>query len=190
VSFGGTAGEGSEVLAAAVAGLALGLLPYSAFLLLARGSYALGDSRTPGLVSVAGALVGVAVMVAGSLTASGTALVFVLGLGHTAAYLLGVAVLGVGLARRTGTSLRPAALGRVLAVGATVGLAVWAASGALLGDDPSRLADAAVVAGLGLAGAGAVLVAYRLLGVPAALSTRTPVPAPTGASGATPEVVA
>jgi putative peptidoglycan lipid II flippase len=190
VSFGETAGEGSEVLAAAVAGLALGLLPYGAFLLLARGSYALGDSRTPGLVSVAGALVGVAVMVAGSLTASGTALVFVLGLGHTAAYLLGVAVLGVGLARRTGTSLRPAALGRVLAVGATVGLAVWAASGALLGDDPSRLADAAVVAGLGLAGAGAVLVAYRLLGVPAALSTRTPVPAPTGTSGATPEVVA
>jgi putative peptidoglycan lipid II flippase len=187
VSFGETAGEGSEVLAAAVAGLALGLLPYGAFLLLARGSYALGDSRTPGLVSVACALAGVAVMVAGSLTVSGPALVFVLGLGHTAAYLLGVAVLGVGLARRTGASLRPAALGRVVAVGAVVGVAAWAASGALLGDDPSRLADAVVVAGVGLAGAGAVLVAYRLLGVPAALSTRAPVPGPTGA---TPEVVA
>jgi putative peptidoglycan lipid II flippase len=187
VSFGETAGEGSEVLAAAVAGLALGLLPYGAFLLLARGSYALGDSRTPGLVSVACALAGVAVMVAGSLTVSGPALVFVLGLGHTAAYLLGVAVLGVGLARRTGASLRPAALGRVVAVGAVVGVAAWAASGALLGDDPTRLADAAVVAGVGLAGAGAVLVAYRLLGVPAALSTRAPVPGPTGA---TPEVVA
>ena len=37
VSFGDARGEGSEVLAAAVAGLALGLLPYSAFLLLARG---------------------------------------------------------------------------------------------------------------------------------------------------------
>ena len=48
VSFGEASGEGSEVLAAAVAGLALGLLPYSAFLLLARGYYALGDSRTPG----------------------------------------------------------------------------------------------------------------------------------------------
>src|SRR5690606_21983303 len=46
VSFGATGAEGSELLAAAVAGLAVGLLPYSAFLLLARGYYALGDSRT------------------------------------------------------------------------------------------------------------------------------------------------
>ena len=66
VAFGATGPEGSEVLAAAVAGLALGLLPYSAFLLLARGCYALGDSRTPGVVSVASAVAGVVVMVAGS----------------------------------------------------------------------------------------------------------------------------
>src|SRR3546814_3314715 len=59
VSFGEAAESGPELLAAAVAALAFGLFPYGAFLLLARGFYALGDSRTPGLVSVAVAAVGV-----------------------------------------------------------------------------------------------------------------------------------
>ncbi len=37
-----------ELLAAALAGLGIGLLPYSVFLLFARALYALDDSRTPG----------------------------------------------------------------------------------------------------------------------------------------------
>jgi putative peptidoglycan lipid II flippase len=173
VSFGETGPEGSELLAAAVAGLALGLLPYSAFLLLARGYYALGDSRTPGLVSVACAAAGVVVMVVGAVTADGVALVFVLGLGHSAAYLLGLGVLGVGLARRTGGSLFPAGAGRVVAVAAVVGLAVWAAGRALVDAGSGRLADLAVVAGLGLAGAGLVLLGDRLVGLRGVLSERT-----------------
>jgi putative peptidoglycan lipid II flippase len=176
VSFGATGPDGSEVLAAAVAGLAVGLLPYSAFLLLARGCYALGDSRTPGLVSVGAAVVGVVVMVVAAATAEGTALIFVLGLGHSVAYLVGVGVLGAYLVRRTGVSLWPAGLGRVVVVSAATGLAAWAVSGALLDAGSSRGANLAVVAGLGLAGAGLVLVGYRALGVRAALSVRTPAP--------------
>jgi hypothetical protein len=53
---------------------------------------------------------------------------------------------------------------------------VWAVSGALLGDDPGRLADIAVVAGTGLAGAALVLGGYRVLGVRSALTTRQSVP--------------
>ncbi len=178
VSFGETGPEGTEVLAAAIAGLAVGLLPYSAFLLLARGYYALGDSRTPGLVSVACALAGVGVMVAGSLAVDGSARIFVLGLGHSVAYTAGVVVLGAGLARRTGASLWPAALGRIVAVSAVVGTAAWVTAGALLDEASARLVTLVVVGGLGLAGAGAVLVGYRVLGVRRALSDRVPVAPP------------
>jgi putative peptidoglycan lipid II flippase len=184
VSFGETGPEGSEVLAAAIAGLAVGLLPYSAFLLLARGYYALGDSRTPGLVSVACALAGVGVMVAGSLTVDGSARIFVLGLGHSVAYTAGMVVLGVGLARRTGGSLWPAALGRIVAVSALAGTAAWVTAGALLDGASARLVNLVVVSGLGLAGAGAVLVGYRVLGVRRALSDRVPVPPPGAAAEA------
>jgi putative peptidoglycan lipid II flippase len=176
VSFGDAAGEGSEVLAAAVAGLALGLLPYSAFLLLARGCYALGDSRTPGVASVACALLGVAVMVIGAVAVDGSARIFVLGLGHSVAYAAGVVALGVVLTRRTGGSLWPAAFGRIVAASSVVGLAAWWVADRLVDADSSRVADLAVVAGVGLAGAGAILALDRLLGVRGALSHRQSVP--------------
>jgi hypothetical protein len=106
----------------------------------------------------------------------GAARFAVLGLGHSLAYTVGILVLGAGLTRRTGTSLWPAAIGRVLAVSVAAGVGAWAVSGAVLGDDPGRLADLAVVAGLGLIGAGLVLVGYRVLGVREALTTRQSVP--------------
>ena len=168
VSFGETAAEGSELLAAAVAGLALGLLPYSAFLLLARGCYALGDSRTPGLVSVGSAAAGVAVMVAGALTLDGAAARVRAGPRPLArlpprAWSCSAS----GWPGGPGPSLRPAALGRMLAVGAVVGGAGGRRAGRCWATTRAALADPAVVAGLGLLGAGAVLAAYRLLGVPA-----------------------
>jgi putative peptidoglycan lipid II flippase len=170
--------DGSAVLAAAVAGLALGLLPYSAFLLLARGYYALGDSRTPGLVSVACGIAGVGVMALGMVTAEGTALIYVLGLGHSVAYTVGVAVLGVGLTRRTGGSLWPAAAGRVVGISAAAGVAAWWVARQVVDGASPWMADLAVVVGLGLAGAGAILVGYRAFGVLGALSDRVSVPPP------------
>jgi putative peptidoglycan lipid II flippase len=175
VAFGET---DSQLLAAAVAGLATGLYAYSAFLLLARGYYALGDSRTPGVVSLASAAVGVVVMVVSAALVDGTARIVLLGLGHSAAYTVGAAVLGLGLARRTGASLRPAAVGRIGLVSAVAGIGAWAASGALLSDDPGRLAALATVMAIAAVGAGVVVAGYRLLGVPAALSTRAAAGAP------------
>ena len=170
VEFGETR---SQLLAAAVAGLAVGLYPYSAFLLLARGHYALGDSRTPGVVSLASAGVGVAVMALAAAFLDGTARVAVLGLGHSLAYAVGALVLVVGLTRRTATSLRPAAIGRVVAVSAAVGLAGWAASEALLGADPGRLQSLLAVVAVGALGALAIVAGYRGLGVSSSLSPRT-----------------
>ena len=59
VAFGSAAKTGPALLAAGVASLALGLYPYGAFLLLARSYYALGDSRTPAIVAIGSALLGV-----------------------------------------------------------------------------------------------------------------------------------
>jgi putative peptidoglycan lipid II flippase len=187
VSFGATGDRGSELLAAALAGLALGLLPYSAFLLFARGCYALGDSRTPGLVSVACAVAGVVVMVGGSVALDGNARIFALGLGHSVAYAVGVVVLGVVLVRRTAGSVWPAALGRVVGVSTVVGLGAWWASRELLDARSSRAEILVTLAVLGLAGAGLVVGGYRLLGVRGALTERTGTPG-TDTGGA--EVVA
>jgi putative peptidoglycan lipid II flippase len=180
VEFGQTNGQ---LLAAAVAGLAIGLYGYSAFLLLARGYYALGDSRTPGVVSLASAALGVVVMVVSAALVDGTARIVLLGLGHSIAYTVGAGVLALGLSRRTGASLRPAALGRIGLVSAVAGVAGWAASEAVLGEDPGRLAALATVMVIAAIGAGVVVAGNRLLGVPAALSTRAAAGVPVTSDG-------
>ncbi len=180
VEFGQTDGQ---LLAAAVAGLAVGLYAYSAFLLLARGYYALGDSRTPGVVSLVSAGVGVVVMVVSAVLVDGTARIVLLGLGHSIAYTVGAGVLALGLTRRTAASLRPAALGRIALVSAVAGVGGWAASGAVLGDDPGRLAALATVMVIVAIGAGVVVAGYRLLGVPAALSKRAAADVPVASDG-------
>jgi hypothetical protein len=128
------------------------------------------------VTSVACALLGVAVMVIGAVAVDGSARIFVLGLGHSVAYAAGVVALGVVLTRRTGGSLWPAAFGRIVAASSVVGLAAWWVADRLVDADSSRVADLAVVAGVGLAGAGAILALDRLLGVRGALSHRQSVP--------------
>jgi putative peptidoglycan lipid II flippase len=175
VAFGETGPDDAGLLAAAVAALAVGLLPYSAFLLLARAFYATGDSRWPGLVSVVGALLGVAVMAVGAPLTDGAARVAVLGLGHTAAYLVGAVVLAVGLGRRLGRSVVPgAALVRVVAASAAVGLVGWLVADGIAGGDPNRARDLSVVAGVGALGAVLLLLAYRAVGVRSLLTARRP----------------
>jgi putative peptidoglycan lipid II flippase len=173
LDFGDTSRDGVGLLAAALAGLAVGLLPYSAFLLLARGFYALDESRFPGLVAIGSAVCGVVVMAGAAMFLEGTARVAVLGLAHSFAYSVGALVLAVALVRRTGVSLVPAALGRMLLVAAVAGGGAWFASQGFLDQDPSRLADLAFLAVAGAVGGAVVLGGYRLLGVPAALSRRS-----------------
>ena len=87
-----------ELLAAALASLGAGLFFYSGFLLLARGFYARGDSRTPAVVALGSAVIGSVVMIVGvNSVDGGPARVAMLGIGHSVAYLLGAAVLFVVL---------------------------------------------------------------------------------------------
>ena len=124
-------GDGARLLGVAVASLSVGLLGYGAFLMLARAFYALGDSRTPAVVSLLAALVGVAAMVVGSPFAEGSARVALLGLAHSAAFTAAAVALGVILHRRLGQRVFPRVLPSVLvasvavAVPALVWLRAW-----------------------------------------------------------------
>ena len=172
VSFGEVRADGPALLAAALAALAVGLLPYGAFLLLARAYYALGDSRTPGLVSLAAAGAGVAVMAVGAATTHGTARVAMLGAGHSVAYALGAVGLLVGLGRRAGGSLWPAARLRLGGLAAAIGVFAWVVSRAVLDGETARATTVVVLAGVGTLSAAAVLLGHRLLRIESVLTAR------------------
>lgn len=172
LEYGAVTAEGPVLLAAALAGLALGLYAYSLFLLLARGYYSLGDSRTPGVVALSCGVVGVAVMIAGVVAFDGAALVAVLGLAHSLAYGIGSVVLARGLARRTGTSLWSPVVLRIACVAGAAGLVVWAAASAFADGDAGRATQAGAVALLLVLGAVIVGAGYRVLAVRSHLSVR------------------
>lgn len=171
VSFGEVSADGPGLLAAALAALGVGLLPYGAFLLLARSCYALGDSRTPGVVAVATACAGVGVMVVGAMTTDGAARVAMLGAGHSFAYGLGAAYLGWHLTRRVGGSVRPHGVVQMTVLSTVVGAAAWAA-GRQLEADSGRGVHAVALAAIVLAGAAAVAVGLRILGLHRGLTQR------------------
>ncbi len=113
------------VLAAALASLALGLYPYSAFLLFARASYARGDSRTPAIVAVLTAIVGAVFIIVVGSSVEGNARVAALGFGHTVAYVLGAAVLGILLRRRLGYACWPPSLLKAFVPSVILACAGW-----------------------------------------------------------------
>ena len=153
-------GRGIELMAAATAALALGLIFYGAFRLLAAAYYALGDSRTPAIVALASAVVGVVFMVVASAVTEGTTTIYLLGIGHTVAFLLGAAVLGVGLRRRVREPLFPRAFPLALLVSVALATAAWFAMTAL--DPSSRLGDVLALALVGGVGLGLWWGAVRL----------------------------
>jgi putative peptidoglycan lipid II flippase len=158
----GNSRDGVDLFAAALASLGVGLFTYGAFLLLARAFYALGDSRTPALVAAGSAILGAAVMVVGSLNAeTGAGSVAALGLGHSAAYLVGSLVLGGLLRRRVGHPFFPHAFWRCFAASAALGALAWWAEDLI--DPTERVANILVLAAIGLVGAGTYAVMLRLL---------------------------
>jgi len=116
---------GAPLLAAALASLALGLYPYSAFLLFARALYALDDSRTPAVVALVTAIVGAIAMVAIGVSVHGTAVVAAIGIGHTLAYTLGALVLAGVIRRRLGHPIFPRALLPTTVVAGGFALVAW-----------------------------------------------------------------
>jgi putative peptidoglycan lipid II flippase len=151
-----------DLFAAVLASLGVGLFTYGTFLFFARASYALGDSRTPAIIAGASALLGAAVMVIGGLTfTSDTAKVAALGLGHSAAYLVGALVLGFVLRRRIGHGFFPHAFLPALAASAALGGAAWLVEDLVA--PHGELADVLVLAAIGLVGVGAYALLLRIL---------------------------
>lgn len=146
------AGDGVALMAAGVAGLALGLPAYGAFRLLAAAWYALDDSRTPALAAVGSAIAGVALMVGLTPLTDGAGRIFALGLGHTAGFLLGAAWLGVRLRHRQGVPFWPRSVPAVVALASVLAGAAWVAAEAWAPD--GRWATAAMLLVLGLAAGG------------------------------------
>lgn len=150
-----------EVLAAALASLALGLYPYSVFLLFARAGYALGDSRTPAIVAILTAAAGAAVNVVMGLNVHGDARVAVMGIGHTAAYVLGALVLGSILQRRLGHSLWPSTLWKALLPSVMLAAGAWWVTHTLEPD--SRAGTILLLVAVGAVGALCYLGVVRVI---------------------------
>jgi len=151
-----------ELYSAALASLGVGLFFYCSFLLLARCSYALGDSRTPALTAFGCSIVGATAMVVGGLTVDdGAAKVVVLGLGHSLTYLLGASIMWVVLRRRLGHPLFPHAVWRALVLSALLGAGAWAVVRVL--SPNGRVPTLATLALIGLVGGGAYAAMLRLL---------------------------
>jgi putative peptidoglycan lipid II flippase len=159
VAFGAAADNGPALLAAGLASLAVGLYPYGAFLMLARCSYALGDSRTPAFVAIAAGVVGVLTMTIGSLVTEGTARVAALGVAHSVAYLVGAVVLGIVVSRRTGHALVPLRLVPALVCSVPLTVIGWFVVEAL--EPTGRIANAAVLTAVCGVGAAAYTFAMR-----------------------------
>ena len=156
VAFGNADGTGVELLAAALASLAVGLFPYGAFQLLARAYYALGDSRRPALVAIVSGIVGVVVMLGAAWMTDGAARVAALGLGHTASYLVGAVILGLDVRRRVAGRIWDADLARAVVVAVAVGALTWAVALVL---DPHDRVAAIVTLAIGAVVALAVFLA-------------------------------
>ncbi|MGZ6896854.1 MAG: murein biosynthesis integral membrane protein MurJ [Acidimicrobiia bacterium] len=116
---------GAGVLSAALASLALGLYPNSAFLLFARALYALDDSRTPAVVALLTAVIGATAMVVIGLNVHGDAIVAATGIGHTLAYTLGSITLAVIIRRRLGHTIWPRALLPTTLIAGTLSVGAW-----------------------------------------------------------------
>ena len=102
LEYGVMSGAGTQLVGRVLASFAVGLPAYSAFLVLTRAFYALGDARTPALVNAATVAVASAVGAVAFLTMRPGWKVPGLALGHSIAFAIGTVLLGRIFARRAG----------------------------------------------------------------------------------------
>ena len=153
--------SGSGLVAAALAGFAASLIPFSTFQLLTRSSYAYRDGRTPALVNIAVNVVNVGSdLVVLAVTSQATHRIGGLAVGHAASYIAGTLLLARRLRRRHGVRLvLPRRLGVHASLGVAVATAGWLASLALRPE--TQVASALVIGGGAVVAAGAAAALQR-----------------------------
>ncbi|MBA2273916.1 MAG: murein biosynthesis integral membrane protein MurJ [Actinobacteria bacterium] len=146
--------SGAGLVARVLAAFAIGLPAYSAFLVLTRAYYALGDARTPAVVNA------ITVVISSAL---GSALFYLLGdhwavpglaVGHSAAFLAGAAILTHTLSGRAGRVFGAglkSSVARSLIVGGAALVAMVAVHGLL--PETSKVQALANLAATGVIGA-------------------------------------
>lgn len=156
LQYGVMTGTGAALVARVIACFAIGLPGYSIFLVLTRGYYAMGDTKTPALVNAGTVLVASVVGAVLFVILPDRWAVGGLALGHSLAFTLGAVALGVLLSRRTHPLSDPLllrSLRRSLFVAALAGIVMAALSSVL--PSTSKLETvlafaAAVAAGIGV----------------------------------------
>jgi putative peptidoglycan lipid II flippase len=102
VRFGQLDDRGTRLVALVLAAYLVGLAGYSAFFLLTRASYALGDARRPTLVNLGATSAAVAAMIVATATTRGSSLLIIFGVVHAATVTAGSLWLYGALARDLG----------------------------------------------------------------------------------------
>jgi putative peptidoglycan lipid II flippase len=154
--YGAADPRGTDLMATALAGFALGLPFFSAFQLLTRTFYAMHDARTPAVVNLAvagvNALANVALSLGLGLGVGGLAL------GHAVSYVFGAVALGAILRRRLGRidgKRIGRTVGRVVPIGtlcaaASLGTALLIRDALGVATAPQRLVQVLSAVGVGL----------------------------------------
>ncbi len=153
-------GAGPAVVAAALMGYALGLMAYSWSLFVTRVSYAVGDMRTPGIAAVAGGVVGAVGLILAA-NAQGTALLYRVGVAHSAMVAATTLTVLVVLVRRRIVELGGRTWLTSIAAALVVGFAARAAADGV-GQAGGRVGAIATVLA-GVVGASAIYIAIMWL---------------------------
>lgn len=167
LAHGNVSVDQARLTGAALAGFAVGLVPFSAFQLQLRAFLALGDARTPTLVNVAATAVNVLVDLLLYLVLAPRERVVGLAVGFAASYVVGSAAFVVLLRRRIGSAPRQhvtrthVRLGLAAVVGAVPAYLLARLLTAGLGNAPAA-AFVATVVGSAVGGTLFVLAARRL----------------------------
>jgi putative peptidoglycan lipid II flippase len=179
LAFGAANDRGSvELLAGALAGLALGVTVYGTFLLFSRAAYAVGDTRTPAAAALGSAALGALAMVATGRWFDGAGRLVAIGAAHSVAYLLGTAWMLWRLRPVIGNVLRWTHL-EAVALATVVGVLGWGVMDAWHPD--GRITTLVALGVIGAAGGAVYLAGVRLLHLepgpaPALHSTAEPLP--------------
>jgi putative peptidoglycan lipid II flippase len=124
--------QSTQLVAGVLTFFAIGLFPFSAFMLFLRAFYAMEDTRTPAIVNV----FAVAVNTVANLALFPALGVEGLALGHSLAYTFAAVTAGLVLRRRLGGlegRALAAGLGKVVVAAAATGLAAWGAARLMAG---------------------------------------------------------
>ena len=167
LKYGVMSGAGAALVGRVLAAFAIGLPTFSAFLVLTRAFYALGDTKTPALVNLVGVVVA---SISGALLFAalpGRWSVAGLALGHSLGFAIAALVLAARLGRRVGRildggvarSVARTLIASALALLAMIGLRAWL-------PEATRLDHLVALVAATVAGVAVFVVAVRALRAP------------------------